>query len=205
MTRLWQTTVILLGTIAMTACGGGNEKAAEGSSSMSRSPASVRGWVADIQSTPTNYSVVKPMSDSALRSDLFSRTNVYVANAQFASGGIAENGSFILLDVPPGSVNVVFQIPGYRDASLQLTGVPENADVLIPGVIVTPTGARPADGAAIQVRVPGETKRATGQFATVGGVRVPVTEAPLSEMVDRRDYPEPPKGPAAVKPLATVR
>ena len=203
MTRAWLTTTVFLGAIALASCGGA-EKRADGSS-MSRSPASVRGWVSDIQSTPTNYSVVKPMSDSALRSDLFSRTNVYVANAQFASGGIAENGSFILLDVPPGAVNIVFQIPGYRDASLQLSGVPENADVLIPGVIVTPNGARPADGASIQVRIPGETKRATGQFALVGGIRVPVTEAPLSEMVDRRDYPEPPKGPAAVKPLATVR
>jgi hypothetical protein len=196
------TATLLLLSVTVVACG----KAKEGEEkTLSRSPASVRGWVADIRTSPTNYAVVKPLSDAALRGDLFSRTNIYVDKWDFASGGISADGSFILLDVPPGNARIMFQVPGYPDAALQLEGIPENADVLVPGLIIAPDGTRPADPKLVKVRVPGDKSRATGKFATVGGARVEVRETPLEQMTDRREYPEPGAAAAAPKPLAVVK
>ena len=42
-----------------------------------------------------------------------------------------------------------------------------------------------------------------GQFATIGGHRVPVINTPIAEMTDRHDYPESPNGGMA--PIATVK
>jgi hypothetical protein len=192
--------VVMLSLAALTACA-----KEETGPSMSRTPASVRGWVGDIRTTPTNYAVVKPLSDAALRGDLFARTNIYIEGSQFASGGISPDGSFILLDVNPGNAKVVFQVPGYPDAVLKIEGIPENADVLVPGIIIGPDGARPADPKLVKVRVPGDTNKATGAFAMVGGARVPVVEATLDQMGDRRDYPEPAAAEPAPKPLAVVK
>lgn len=201
MRSLSQLGVMALLCVATLACGDENQRSVD----VSRSPVSVRGWIADIQTTPENFSVVKPMSDAALRADLFYRTNIYVEKAQFASGGMAESGAFMVLDVPPGNAQITFQVPGHPDAKFDVADIPPNADVLAGGLIITPTGVRASDPSLIHVRVPGTTKRKTGATATVAGARIAVEEVTLAELGDRRDYPTPARAASAPKPLATVR
>ena len=172
------------------ACGGGKP------SELSSSPTSVRGWISDITAQPTSYATVgKPTADSVRRRDLFGRSNIYVEHAPYASGGMSPEGSFILLDVPPGGTEITFQTPGYPDSQLKLEGIPGNADVLIPAIILAPNGAIVADPKKIEVRIPGEKKRLTGKFAMVAGAKVPVMEVPLDDMGNRRDYPDVPSQP----------
>lgn len=124
---------------------------------------------------------------------VFEQTALSVEGAPFASGGIGGNGSFIILDVPPGDVVINFQPPDGMDAQLTLSGVPPNADILLPGLRYRGTEVEPIDPSKIVVRIPARVKaqQPVAGNVTVAGHKVQVFETPLSQLVDRRDFPEP--------------
>ena len=138
------------------------------------------------------------------RIQLFQATNVWIDNAPYVSGGVAENGSFLLLDVPPGNVTITFSAPGAPAAHLTLRNIPGNADGFIPAVLLKPNSVALLQPDGVRVRLAARVSRptATGAKAIVAGVTVPVINAPIASMVDRHDYPNPPSGP---RPIATVK
>jgi hypothetical protein len=171
---------------------------------VSREPISVRGWIAGVEGSEATNTFRTVETEAARRMALFQQTNVWVDNAPYVSGGVAENGSFILLDVPPGNVTIVFSTPNIPAARLVLQNIPGNADVIVPGVILKKDSVAFADPAAVKVRMAAHVRKAVpaGRFATIAGLRVPVMNTPMAAMVDRRDYPNPPYAGA---PLATVK
>jgi hypothetical protein len=188
--------------LILAACGGGDP----GSSfkNLSTQPISVRGWIADIEQPASNtYKTVE--TESARRAGMFQSTNIWVENAPYVSGGVAENGSFLLLDVPPGNVTVAITPPGAPASHLVMQNIPGNADVFVPAVLLKPNGADVLQPNDIRVRLGAKIDKArpTGQNAVVAGRTVPIVEVPINDLVDRRDYPNPPGGSAA--PLATVK
>lgn len=190
--------LIPIALVALAACGG-NEGGSE-IYRMSRDPISVRGWILDVKGARRAETVEMEI---ARRTELFQASSVWVENVQYASGGIAENGSFIVLDVPPRNSILGFNAPGAETARLVLQNIPSTADVFIPNVILENGGATVHDPKQIVIRVPASVakRRPTGQTAIVAGYTVPVIEVPLSEMSDRRDYPQVP----GFRPVATVR
>jgi hypothetical protein len=124
---------------------------------------------------------------------VFEQTALSVEGAPFASGGIGGNGAFIILDVPPGDVVINFQPPDAMDAQLTLKGVPPNADIVLPGLRYKGAEVEPIDPSKIVVRIPArvESQRPIAGNVTVGGHKVQVFETPLTELVDRRDFPVP--------------
>ena len=160
---------------------------------VSGEPVSVRGWIADVEGS--TYTV---------KTQLFQSTNVWVDNAPYVSGGVAENGSFLLLDVPPGNVTITFTAPGAPAARLVLQNIPGNADVLVPALLLRRGSVALLDPKGVQVRMAAHISRPmpTGGTVVVAGISIPVMNAPYAAMVDRHDYPNPPR---ATTPLATVR
>ncbi|HXH39461.1 MAG TPA: hypothetical protein VNN08_12600, partial [Thermoanaerobaculia bacterium] len=142
--------------------------------------------------------------ESARKQELFRGTNVWIENAPYVSGGVAETGSFLLLDVPPGNVTITFSAPGVPASRLVLGQIPGNADVLVPAIMLKRDTVALLDPNSVKVRLAAAVDKAvpTGAFAVVAGQRVPVTRTPIKEMIDRLDYPNP---PASQKPLATVK
>jgi hypothetical protein len=189
-------TILLAASLA----GCGAEKPDNSVYQLSRNPTSVRGWILDVKGA--QHEQVIDM-EIARRSQLFQASSVWVENTEFASGGIAENGAFIILDVPPIKSTVGFNAPGAETARIVLEGVPGTADVFIPDIILEPNGATVLDPKKILVRLPGDVKtpRNTGKTARVAGYVVPVIETPIAQMTDRRDYPN----PGGFRPVATVR
>lgn len=172
--------------VVLAACG----PAKPDPNALSKEPVSVRGWIEDVEGGTRSKSVEM---ESERRAELFRATSVWVDNAPYASGGVAENGSFILLDVPPGKVTIGFTVPGVAQSQLVMQNIPGNADVFVPGIILEKNGiafVRPQD---VVVRVAAEVKNPTpaGRTAIVGGLQVPIMNVPLSAMVDRHDYPRP--------------
>src|SRR4051812_27346985 len=164
---------------------------------VSKEPVSVRGWVLDVEGSGggDNAPFRTVETEAARKMQLFQSMNIWVEGAPYISGGLAENGSFILLDVPPGNVTVELSTPTIPQAKLVLRGIPGNADVLIPGIIVKPDGSiSVADPKAIEVRTAAKIDKArpTAQKVTVAGIQVPVIETPLAQMIGRRDWPQPP-------------
>jgi hypothetical protein len=184
--------------LLLAACGG--EKSDDSVFRVSRDPISVRGWVLDVKGAQRGETME---IEVARRTALFQATSVWVEDVQYASGGIAENGAFIVLDVPPQQAILGFNAPGAESARIELRNVPGNADVLIPDVILQNGGATVLDPSKIVVRVAEDVAKVTplAKTASVAGYDVPVVQVPLSQMVDRRDYPKPP----GYRPLATVR
>ena len=178
----------------LAACGG------EDAFKVARDPTSVRGWVLDVKGAKRGETIEMEL---ARRSELFVSTSLWVENVQYASGGIAENGAFVVLDVPPQMATIGFNAPGAETARLELRGIPENADVLIPNVILQPGGATVLDPSKIVVRIPASVDKPTrtNRTAKVAGYDVPVIETPIAQFVDRRDYPDVP----GFRPVATVR
>jgi hypothetical protein len=169
--------------------------------SMSRQPCSVRGWVLDVKDAKRAETMELEI---ARRTELFAGASVWVEDTQYASGGIAENGAFIILDVPPQKATIGFQAAGADQAQLVLEGVPESADVFIPDVILQPGGATVLDPKAILIRIPDsdvDKRTPTGKTAKVAGYTVPIVLAPYAEMGDRRDYPK----PGGFRPVATFK
>lgn len=191
----------LLLAILLAACSGEPKKTVF--SALSREPLSVRGWIADVE-TSQNTTLKTAETEAARRVQLFQSTNVWIDNAPYVSGGIAENGSFVLLDVPSGNVSVMFGAPGIPQVKLLLENVPGNADVLIPGLVMKPSGVSVLQPDAIRIRIATKITKpqTTARTARVAGHLVPIVEVPANAMMDRRDYPNP---PGFVRPLATVR
>jgi len=191
--------IVLLATIAA-ACGGPSEPQGP---HVHNDPISVRGWIVDVETGPsTAYHTVE--TEAARKRDLFRGTNVWVENAPYVSGGVAETGAFLLLDVPPGDVTITFSAPGVPVSRLVLRHIPGNADVLIPAMLIKPNAVSLLDPKSARVRVAAQIDKArpTGAFANVGDQRIAVVSTPIREMIDRLDYPNP---PASQAPLAIVK
>lgn len=190
--------MFMLSLFALLACGG--EKKDSSIYELSNEPVSVRGWILDVKGAQHEQIIDMEL---ARRTQLFQSTSLWVESAQYASGGIAENGAFIVLDVPPRDSIIGFNAPGAQTARLVLKNVPGSADVLIPNLILEPNGATVLDPKLIQVRVPASISKArpTGKTAIVAGHTVPIIETPLGEMANRRDYPQPP----GYRPVAIVK
>ena len=170
---------------------------------VSKDPISVRGWVTDVEGGPSApFRTVE--TEAARKTHLFQATYVEVANAPFVSGGVADNGSFLLLDVPPGKVTIVFTAPGAQSARLEMDNVPGNADIFLPGVLLKPNGVTLTDPAGVKARMAAriDKAKASGAFVTVAGLRVPVVDTPIAQMSDRHDYPVP---PTTLVPIAKVK
>jgi hypothetical protein len=180
--------------LLLTACGG------EKDFTVTSDPVSVRGWITDVKDAKRAETIEMEI---ARRTELFVSSSVWVENQELASGGIAENGSFIVLDVPPQNSTLGFNAPGAETARIVLENIPGNADVLIPNVVLEPNGAKVLDPAQIRVRVPASVDRArdSGHTAKVAGYTVRIIETPLNELMDRRDYPSPP----GYRPVATFK
>lgn len=162
---------------------------------LSRTPVSVRGWLVGIPTAgPQILHLTDTASgDTARRGRLFEQTYLSVEGAPFVSGGIAANGSFIILDVPPGDAVINFQPPEGDTARLVMMGMPPNADILLPGLEIRRAEVVPVEPSKVVVRIPGavENRRPIDAKVTVAGHPVAVFEVPLSEMIDRREFPDP--------------
>ena len=182
----------------LAACGG--ERSGNSVYTLSREPISVRGWILDVKGA--QRAEFGDM-EIARRTQLFQSSTVWVEKNEFASGGIAENGGFIILDVPPLNATIGFNAPGAENAKIVLEGVPGTADVFIPDLILEPNGATVLDPKKILIRLPATIDKATpsGKTAKVGGYTVPIINTPLAQMIDRREYPS----PAGFRPVATVK
>ncbi len=125
-------TLLALALLVLASCGG-EKKGDESIYMLSRDPISVRGWILDVKDAPRASTMEMEI---ARRTQLFASTSVWVEDVQYASGGIAENGAFIVLDVPPAKAVLGFNAPGAESAKLVLEGVPATADVFIPDLIL---------------------------------------------------------------------
>lgn len=191
--------ILLLTTTLLLGCGGGSEDRI-GTDQISRQPLSVRGWVLDVKGSAKAPAMEMEI---ARRQELFQAASIWVENSPFSSGGIAENGAFVVLDVAPPNAIIGFNAPGAENAQLVLENIPGSADVFVPDVILESGGATVADPSKILVRVAArvDAPRRTGKTARVAGHEVPVIEAPLSHFRDRRDYPN----PGGYRPVAVVK
>lgn len=183
--------------LALVACG---PESKTNSFGVSKEPVSVRGWIVDVEGSQHANT---PEMEIARLTQLFQGTQVWVDNAQYVSGGVAENGAFILLDVPPGDVTIGFEAPGLGQTRLVLKNVPGNADVFLPGLILKKNGVAFLKTDDVKVRLPAQVGKPTptGKTASVAGLQVPVVDTPIAAMVDRHDYPQ----PGGFKPLATFK
>lgn len=195
-----RTFVLLLLPTLLLACGGREDDGRITVDQISRKPLSVRGWVLDVKDAKKAETFEMEI---ARRHEIFLASSIWVENSPYSSGGFAENGAFIVLDVPPGNAVLGLNAPGAEDARIVLENVPGSADVFIPDVILEPGGAKVADASKILVRVAAnvDARRNTGKTARVAGYEVPVWEAPVKELMDRREYPD----PGVVRPVATVK
>jgi hypothetical protein len=171
---------------------------------VSKEPISVRGWVADVEGGG-NGTFRTVETEAARKAQLYQSINVWVDGAPYVSGGLQENGSFLLLDVPPGNVTISFAAPGAPDAKLVLQNIPGNADVYVPSLILAKNSVKFGDLAAVQVRMAAQIDKPhpTGKFAVVAGQKIAIMEAPLAQLTERHEFPTPPGGGQA--PLATVK
>ncbi len=181
-------------------CGG---KSKQDGIALSHDPISVRGWIADVEGSP-NAPFHTAETESARKMELYQSTNVWIDGAPYISGGVAENGSFILLDVPPGNVTINFAAPGAPDAKLVLQNIPGNADVFVPALLLKRGGVellQPAD-AKVRMAAQIDKPRPTGRTAILAGHPFPVIDTPMKQMTDRLDFP---KRPSNAAPVATVK
>lgn len=196
--RMLKVLAVALMVTAALGCGGTRKQ-------MNRTPASVRGWILDIEH-PTEGSKrsAVPEIEAQRRIEMFQQTNLVVENIDHASGGIGDNGSFVVLDVPPGASRIIFQT-AMGDAVLELSGVPKNADILLPNLVIRPPKVDVLQPSLVVVRVPSTAVKKVREIPAatkVAGHEVRVFETPLNDMQDRRDYPEPKLG---YRPIAIVR
>lgn len=187
-----------LSLLLLAACGDGGKE--ESIYQLTREPVSVRGWILDVRGAKKGET---PEMEIARRTEMFQTASIWVENTEFASGGIAENGAFVVLDVVPPKSTIGFTLPGAENARVVLENLPGNADVLIPDLILEPGGAKVLDPKKIQVRISARVDKPTptGQNAIVAGYTVPIMQTPMNEMVDRRDYPD----PGGFRPVATFK
>jgi len=185
-------------TVALLGCGKESTQRST-FSALSKEPISVRGWIADVETKSSGDVYRTTETEAARRAAVFQATNMWIDNAPYVSGGVAENGAFVLLDVPPGNVTISFSTPTIPLAKLTLTNVPGNADVLVPGMTFKLDGTVAfEDPKALKVRV---STKLPPMNTTVGGVAVNPTQVAVNDMTDRHDYPNPP----SAMPVATVK
>jgi hypothetical protein len=192
---------VAIAFLLLAACSAEPKK--DGQSALSKEPISVRGWVTDVEGAGgdgTSFKTVE--TENARRQQLFQAMNVWVENAPYVSGGLYENGAFLLLDVPPGTVTLTFQAPGAPAAKLVLQNIPGNADVFLPFILLKKDGVTMLQPSDVKVRMAAKIPQAkpTGRNALVNGQPVPIIETPMAEMTNRRDWPTPPGNT-----LATVK
>ena len=189
--------VVAFAVVAFASCGADNSKPAN---SVSKEPVSVRGWIEDVAGSAK---AATPEMETARRQQIFQATQIWVEHADYVSGGVAENGSFILLDVPPGNVTIGFSAPGADRARVVLQNIPGNADVFLPGLILKAGGASFSKPEDLRVRIAGDVKQATptGKTAMLAGTPVPILNVPLASLVDRHDFPR----PTGFQPVATYK
>lgn len=183
---------LLLLPLILTFAAAGCSAPKSGGATSHGSPVSVRGWIADVEMPPSDLmKVTDPYLQIQRKYAMFRDTAISVEGVNYVSGGVAETGAFIMLDVPPGDSIINFQPPGLPDAQLKLRQIPGNGDVLLPGLIIKGTKVELFKPEAAMVRLPGSgTERKKLDIpAYVGDVRIDVWEVPLSEMTDRREYP----------------
>ena len=189
--------LLLLSLAVLAACGGRETLDQPGRAGFRKSPVSIRGWIAEIDlgfKQPETFAVTG--MDSSIppqQRELFEETYISIENVNYASGGVADDGSFVVLDAPPGTLVLNMQAPGVPLVQMKLENVPPNADVLIPAIKLYPDRYELTAPDRITIRVPSqgtERKKLPAQ-AIVGGVKVDVWEVPLREMIDRRDWPSP--------------
>lgn len=199
MTRQSISCALALAMLVLTACGG-DEQSSSSIYRLNRKPVSVRGWILDVKGAEHAQA---PEMEIARRSQLFLSTSVWVEDVKFASGGVAENGAFVVLDVPPANAILGFNAPGAETARVVLEGIPGTADVFIPDIILEPNGAKVLDPKKILIRVPADVDKPTptGATATVAGYKVPIINTPLKMLADRREYPN----PGGFRPVATFK
>ena len=187
--------------LLIAACGGRSQSSVP---RVTKEPISVRGWIIDVDGGENAATFHTIETESARKMNLFHQTNVWVENAPYVSGGVAETGSFLLLDVPPGNVTITFTAPGAPAAHLILSNIPGNADVFVPAILLKKDSVALLDPNSVKVRMAAHIDRAalSGQFASVAGERFAVMNTPIAQMADRHDYPFP---PATLRPLATVK
>jgi len=192
--------LVLLLVFLIGACRGKDTTHRPSFPALSTEPISVRGWISDVEDKSSNGVFRTVETEASRRASLFQQTNMWIDNAPYVSGGVAENGAFVLLDVPPGNVTISFSTPTIPLARLTLTNIPGNADVIVPGMVIKLDGTITVENPkAIQVRIP--TKVPPMQMS-VAGVSLQPTQVPVKAMVDRHDYLTPPSNQA---PLATVK
>lgn len=190
---------LALAILTLAACGG--KEGGDEIYRLSRDPVSVRGWILDVKGAQRAETIEMEI---ARRTQLFQSTSVWVEDVQYASGGIAENGAFIVLDVPPMKAVLGFNAPGAETAKVVLEGVPAQSDVIIPDLILEAGGATVLDPKKIVVRLPTDAvdkPTLTNKTVRVMGYTVPITHMPVSAMTDRREYPQVP----GFRPVATVK
>jgi hypothetical protein len=165
----------------------------EGRVRPSSSPVSIRGYIQEIETAdPALYRLRSATTGaSEARMEIFRQTSVVVDEFEFASGGVAEYGAFMVLDAPPGTATLTFTAPHVNDVKVRMTNVPENADIFLPGLILTTKGASIADPSKVVVRVPKDGDDEAPGPVTIAGVQIPVRVAPLSELGNRREWPSP--------------
>jgi hypothetical protein len=171
---------------------------------VSKEPISVRGWIIDVDGGENAAAFHSIETESERKTSLFHQTNVWVENAPYVSGGVAETGAFLLLDVPPGNLTITFTAPGAPAAHLVLADIPGNADVFVPAMLLKKGSVALLDPKSVTVRMAAHIDKAvpSGQFAIVAGERIAVMNTPIAQMSDRHDYP---MAPATLRPLATVK
>ncbi|HKR64956.1 MAG TPA: hypothetical protein VJZ00_14575 [Thermoanaerobaculia bacterium] len=190
---------VLIAFLILAACGG-KESTDSSIYELNREPVSVRGWILDVKGSKHGETAEMEI---ARRQQVFQATSLWVENAQYASGGIAENGAFIVLDVPPNKSIIGVNAPGAETARIVMEGVPGTSDVIIPDVILERGGATVLDPKKIVVRLPAKVDKPTptGKTATIAGYKVPIVQTPIGQMTDRRDYPN----PGGFRPVAVVK
>jgi hypothetical protein len=189
-----------LALLLLAACNGEKKNDSDSIYLLNRDPVSVRGWIFDVAGAK-HAEIVE--IEIARRQGIFMATSLWVESSQYASGGIANNGAVVILDVPPMNATIGFNAPGAENAKLHLQNVPGNADVFIPDIILERGGAKVLDPKKILVRVPAAISKAkpTGKFAMIGGYNVPIVATPIGQFTDRREYPN----PGGFRPVATVK
>ncbi|MGH9457161.1 MAG: hypothetical protein ACRD2J_05915 [Thermoanaerobaculia bacterium] len=194
MRRLAPPLVIALVLLAA-ACGEGLDDTGRGT--FRKGPVSIRGWFSEVvvgEPPPDVFALTDTSARvSPYQRRLFEETHVSIEGIAYASGGVADDGSFIILDAPPGEILVNMQAPGVPLVQMRLQKIPANADVFIPGIRLYPDRFELTNPEKILVRVPSredQRRKAPGE-ALVGGHPVEIWEVPLREMMDRRDWPVP--------------
>ena len=141
---------VTLSVTLIVACGGGSQSSGP---RVAKEPISVRGWITDVEGGENAATFHTIETESARKMNLFHQTNVWVENAPYVSGGVAETGAFLLLDVPPGDVTITFTAPGAPAAHLVLGRIPGNADVFVPAMLLKKGSVILLDPNSVKVRM----------------------------------------------------